>query len=171
MHLAHAEEAHCAGLCRARLGEPCAPRRRAHRARHGAALLRSATPAAARRAAVVRLASVSDLNDPRVLFAAERTLLAWNRTASGLIALGFFIDPASLMTDPSTALFATVIGLAFILLGVVLNVLSVVQYRRSVAALRAVEIPPGYWPNLSVVTSLIVSLLGLLLALYVLSTL
>ena len=24
---------------------------------------------------------MSDLNDPRVLFAAERTLLAWNRTA------------------------------------------------------------------------------------------
>ena len=42
---------------------------------------------------------MSDLNDPRVLFAAERTLLAWTRTASGLMALGFFIDRAALMTD------------------------------------------------------------------------
>lgn len=114
---------------------------------------------------------MSDLNDPRVLFAAERTVLAWNRTASGLIALGFFIDRASLMTDPSTAVFATVIGIAFILLGVVLNVLSVIQYRRSIASLRPVEIPTGYWPNLSVATSLIVALLGLLLALYILRTL
>jgi putative membrane protein len=115
---------------------------------------------------------VSDLDDPRVLFAAERTLLAWNRTASGLIALGFFIDRASLMTDaadPGTL--ATWIGIAFILLGVVLNILPVVQYRRSVASLRPVEIPPRYWPNLAVFTSLAVALLGLLLALYVLRTL
>jgi putative membrane protein len=115
---------------------------------------------------------LSDLNDPRVLFAAERTLLAWNRTASGLIALGFFIDRASLMTDAADAsTFATLIGIAFILLGVVLNILSVVQYRRSVASLRPVEIPPRYWLNLSVVTSIAVAVLGLLLALYVLATL
>ena len=27
---------------------------------------------------------MSELNDPRVLFAAERTLMAWSRTAAGL---------------------------------------------------------------------------------------
>ena len=37
---------------------------------------------------------MSDLNDPRVLFAAERTLLAWNRTAAGLMAFGFLVDRA-----------------------------------------------------------------------------
>jgi putative membrane protein len=63
---------------------------------------------------------------------------------------------------------AIAIGLAFILFGAVLNVLSVVQYRRSLASLEPAEIPPGYWPNLSVVTSLAVALLGLLLALYIL---
>lgn len=110
---------------------------------------------------------MSDLNDPRVLFAAERTLLAWNRTASGLIALGFFIDRASLMTDPGRR-FAVAIGIAFLLLGVLVNILSVVQYRRSVASLRPVEIPPRYWPNLAVLTSLAVALLGLLLVFYLL---
>lgn len=116
---------------------------------------------------------MSDLNDPRVLFAAERTLLAWNRTASGLIALGFFIDRAALMTDAAKSGrgFAAAIGIAFLLLGVLLNVLSVVQYRRGVASLRPVEIPPGYWPNLAVVTSLAVALLGLLLVFYILKTL
>ena len=43
---------------------------------------------------------MSELNDPRVLFAAERTLLAWNRTVAGLMALGFFIDRASLVSVP-----------------------------------------------------------------------
>lgn len=115
---------------------------------------------------------MSDLNDPRVLFAAERTLLAWNRTASGLIALGFFIDRAALMTDVAeTGAFATWIGLAFLLSGVVLNILSIVQYRRTIASLRPVEIPPRYWLNLAVFASVVVSVLGLLLAFYVLRTL
>ncbi len=114
---------------------------------------------------------MSDLDDPRVLFAAERTLLAWNRTASGLIALGFFIDRAALMTAAESGGLATAIGLAFLLLGVALNILSVVQYRRGIASLRPAEIPPGYWLNLAVVTSLAVAFLGLLLAFYVLKTL
>ena len=112
---------------------------------------------------------MSELNDPRVLFAAERTLLAWNRTASGLIAVGFLVDRASLLAAPGRAL-ALAIGLAFILSGVALNVLSVVQYRRSVASLKPAEIPPGYWVNLAVVTSVTVALLGVLLAVYLLVT-
>ena len=33
-----------------------------------------------------------DLNDPRVLFAAERTLMAWTRTAVALMAFGFVVE-------------------------------------------------------------------------------
>jgi putative membrane protein len=114
---------------------------------------------------------VSELNDPRVLFAAERTLLAWNRTAAGLIALGFLVDRGSLLGTPGAGRgLALAIGLAFIMFGVVLNVLSVVQYRRSLASLKAAEIPSGYWPNLAVATSLGAALLGVLLALYILGT-
>ena len=114
---------------------------------------------------------MSELNDPRVLFAAERTPLAWNRTASGLIALGFFIDRAALMTAAESGALATWIGLGFLLLGVALNLLSVAQYRRGVAALRPAEIPPRYWLNLPVVASVAVAFLGLLLAFYILKTL
>lgn len=115
---------------------------------------------------------MSELDDPRVLFAAERTLLAWSRTAAGLMALGFFVERASLMgaAGPDRK-FAAWIGIAFLLLGVLLSILSVVQYRRGVATLRPVEIPPRYWLNLGVVTSLTVALLGLLLALYTVKTL
>lgn len=115
---------------------------------------------------------MSELDDPRVLFAAERTLLAWSRTAAGLMALGFFVDRASLVDAAGGPhrKFAACIGVAFLLLGVVLSILSVVQYRRSVASLRTVEIPPGYWLNLGVGTSLAVALLGLLLVLYILQS-
>jgi len=41
-----------------------------------------------------------------------------------------------------------------------------VQYRRSVATLRPVEIPPRYWVNLSVYVSALIGLLGLALAAY-----
>jgi uncharacterized membrane protein YidH (DUF202 family) len=35
---------------------------------------------------------MSKLNDPRVLFATERTLLAWNRTSISIMAFGFVIE-------------------------------------------------------------------------------
>lgn len=111
---------------------------------------------------------MSELNDPRVLFAAERTLLAWNRTSSGLIALGFLIDRASLMTQSARHGFAVAVGVAFLLLGVLLNVLSVVQYRRGIAQLQPAEIPPRYWVDLPAAASLAVAVLGAALALYLL---
>ena len=112
---------------------------------------------------------MSSLDDPRVLFAAERTLLAWVRTTSGLMGLGFIIERASFMVDARGGRgLALAIGVAFVLLGVVLNGLSIVQYRRSVAGLQPIEIPRNYWVNLSVMASGALSVLGLLLAAYLL---
>ena len=111
---------------------------------------------------------MSNLDDPRVLFAAERTLMAWSRTAAALMAFGFVVDRTTLLlgAEAPSAGFGFWIGLAFVLLGVALSALSIVQYRRSIASLRPVEIPPGYWVNLSVYTSGAIGVLGLLLALY-----
>ena len=114
---------------------------------------------------------MSNLDDPRVLFAAERTLMAWSRTAAGLMAFGFVIDRTAMLVPRAGAgaALALWIGVGFIALGVALSVLSIVQYRRSVATLRPVEIPPGYWVNLSVYASTLIGLLGLALALYLTS--
>jgi putative membrane protein len=111
---------------------------------------------------------MSELNDPRVLFAAERTLLAWSRTSAGLMAFGFLVDRAGLVINGPAAArdFGFWIGLAFILVGVLVCPLSVVQYHRSIAQLRQVEIPPGYWVNLSTFMSIAIGLLGLALAIY-----
>ena len=111
---------------------------------------------------------MSNLEDPRVLFAAERTLMAWSRTAAGLMAFGFVVDRTAVLI-PGTAgrpALAFWIGLAFVLLGVLLSGLSIVQYRRAIATLRPVEIPPGYWVNLAVHASAIIGLLGMALAVY-----
>jgi putative membrane protein len=113
---------------------------------------------------------VSELNDPRVLFAAERTLLAWVRTVAGLMAMGFLIDRTALMVggDSPGALLAPWIGVAFILSGVALSLLSIVQYRRSIADLRPAEIPANYWVSLAPLTSGVIGLLGLALTAYLL---
>jgi uncharacterized membrane protein YidH (DUF202 family) len=44
-----------------------------------------------------RVSRLSNLDDPRVLFAAERTLMAWSRTAAGLMAFGFLVDRTTLL--------------------------------------------------------------------------
>ena len=110
---------------------------------------------------------MSSLDDPRVLFAAERTLMAWSRTCAGLMALGFVIDRTTLLIgDTPGARAGSWLGLAFVLLGVLLSALSIVQYRRAVASLRPEEIPPGYWTDLSVYASAAIGALGLALAAY-----
>jgi putative membrane protein len=112
---------------------------------------------------------VSGLDDPRVLFAAERTLMAWSRTAAGLMALGFLVERSAVLLPSARAghpAFAYWIGIAFVVLGVMLSALSLVQYRRAVRTLRTPEIPPGYWVNLSAYAAAAVGLLGVALAAY-----
>jgi putative membrane protein len=111
---------------------------------------------------------MAELDDPRVLFAAERTLLAWSRTTAGLMAFGFLVDRAGVMIEGAAAArdLGFWIGLAFILLGVTLSLLSVLQYRRTIAGLRPAQIPAGYWLNLPVFMSVALALLGAALAVH-----
>lgn len=115
---------------------------------------------------------MAELDDPRVLFAAERTLLAWSRTTAGLMAFGFLVDRAGMMVQGAAVArnLGFWIGLAFILLGVVLSLLSVLQYRRSIASLRPAQVPAGYWVNLSVFMSITLAVLGAALAVHLVLT-
>lgn len=117
---------------------------------------------------------MSDLNDPRVLFAAERTLLAWNRTSLTFMAFGFMIERFGLfvhMLSPQNGGtlqrgFSFWIGLAFIVLGILAAGFAVAQYRTFLRTLKPVEIPEGYKTNLSVLTTLAVAILGIALTVH-----
>ena len=117
---------------------------------------------------------MSELRDPRVFFAAERTLLAWTRTSLTLMAFGFVIERFGLFLEvllgrSSHALrrdAAFWIGAAFVLVGVIVALAANIEYRRVLKGLAPVEIPPGYGTQLGIVTNLAVAFLGAVLAAY-----
>ncbi|ADW17625.1 protein of unknown function DUF202 [Desulfobulbus propionicus DSM 2032] len=117
---------------------------------------------------------MSVLKDPRVFFAAERTLLAWTRTSLTLMAFGFVVErfglflttilPRSEETFQRDLSFW--IGLSFILLGSLTSAMAVWQYRKILRTLNPEEIPTGYLTSLGAWANQIVAVLGLALTVY-----
>ena len=121
---------------------------------------------------------MSEGYDPRVLFAAERTLLAWNRTSLTLMAFGFVIERFGLFLhlllpkQESSAGrgISFWVGIAFVLLGAYSAGAATVQYKKVLKALNPTDIPAGYNVNGGVITNLLVALLGLALVVYLFLT-
>lgn len=93
-------------------------------------------------------------NNPQVFFAAERTLLAWQRSSISFIALGFvierfgifikFLKIANSLPENSIHL-STFIGICFIALGALISLLSVIQYQNFVRTLPQSDLPEKYF--------------------------
>jgi len=79
--------------------------------------------------------------DPRVLFAAERTLLAWQRSAIALMGFGFVVERFGLflqmLTHQPEAVaqsqrgFSLGLGVLLLFLGAAVALISARQFRRS----------------------------------------
>jgi putative membrane protein len=117
---------------------------------------------------------MSELNDPRVFFAAERTLMAWTRTALTLMGFGFVLERFGLFLQMLMKLDGKPwerdasfwIGLCFISLGTILGFLSVIQFKNVLRTLKPVEIPEGYWVAMGVYTNLFIGICGVAIIFY-----
>jgi putative membrane protein len=118
------------------------------------------------------------MSDPRVFFAAERTLLAWVRTGITVIALGFVVarfglflrvlssQLASSAPPYSSPGASTILGIFLTLLGTAAIIAAIVQFRAFVSTLSAEDLPAQRWPSMTITFALAIASCGVVLAIY-----
>jgi putative membrane protein len=115
---------------------------------------------------------VSYTADPRVLFAAERTLLAWQRSAIALMGFGFVVERFGLFLQMVThqsesaaqRSFSLSAGVFILVLGAIVALVSARQFRQVAKNLDPTVVPPGYWTNIGVYLNVLIAIISLAFA-------
>jgi putative membrane protein len=116
-------------------------------------------------------------DDPRVYFAAERTMLAWLRTGIAIMAFGFVVARFGLFLRLLRAQggrelshgVSPYLGAALVVLGVVATAGGALQYQRYVGSLPAGARPKTSSPRFVLGLSWALVLVGVVLALVLLA--
>jgi putative membrane protein len=120
----------------------------------------------------------SEREDPRIRFAAERTLLAWIRTGLALMGFGFVVARFGLFlreiaavreaTPPHSYGLSLGLGTTLVVLGIAVTLLAAVEHRRILWRINRGEVYIAPRWSLGLVVSVLLAILGAAMVAYLL---